>query len=409
MRRLSENPTTKPKFPEIPYSEYQARVDKAKELMEKREIDALIIFDIDNIRYYTGQIKASYGSTYGWRRGVVIPRERDLVFVAASEIYRNAQISTWVGDIRPWGGPEPELRGWPKEHERVFIDAINEANAKRVGVELSDYMKPEVTRVEFDRILKGLPNVEFVDASDLIMEQRMIKSKFEQDIVRELVDKVCRVVEKSIRAFKPGMTERDLHRMFWLGFVEEGIHEDPMAGRYMMSGPGRYDAFIMGPSNTPLNKGDTLFIDGGPRYKGYFCDIQRNICIGKPSEVIKKLHRISVDATEAALEVVKPGAKASDVYFAAKKALKKADSRYEMSFFAGHSIGFYTHELPYLDEKTDLELKPGMYLAVEVAAPDLDSPVPRCALMMPEDNLIVTEQGHDNLSKKLSKELWIID
>jgi Xaa-Pro aminopeptidase len=409
MKELSEQPTTHPTFAEITYPEYKARVDKAKALMERKEIDALLIFDIDNIRYYTGHIKASYGSTYGWRRGIVIPKDRDLVFVSASEIYRNVQISTWVSDIRPWGGPEPEVRGWPKEHERVFIEAIEEAKAKRVGVELADYMKPEITRGEFDNIRKGLAKVEFVDASELIMEQRMIKSQYEQGVIRELVTKVCKVVEKSIREFRPGMTERDLHRMFWLGFIEEGIHEDPMAGRYMMSGPGRYDAFIMGPTNTRLKKGDTLFIDGGPRYKGYFCDIQRNICMGKPSEVIKRLHKISVEATEAALDVVKPGAKASDVYFAAKKALKAYDKRYEMSFFAGHSIGFYTHELPYLDEKTDLELKPGMYLAVEVAAPDLDSRVPRCAIMMPEDNVIVTEKGHDNLSKKLSKELWIIE
>jgi len=80
-----------------------------------------------------------------------------------------------------------------------------------------------------------------------------------------------------------------------------------------------------------------------------------------------------------------------------------------MSFFAGHSIGLYTHELPYLDENTDLELKPGMYLAVEVAAPDLDSSVPRCAMMMPEDNILLTEDGYENLTEKLSKELWVIE
>jgi len=409
MKPLPDQPSTQPAFPEIPYSEYKARIDRAKQLMEGKNIDVLLIFDIDNIRYYTGQIKASYGFTYGWRRGVVIPREGDVIFVASSEIYRNAQISTWVKDIRPWGGPEPEKRGWPKEHENLFIDAIKETKPKIVGAEFADYMKPELSWGEFEKIRKGLTGVEFVDASDLIMEQRMIKSAFEQDIIRELTDKVCRVVERSFRTFKPGMTERDLHRMFWLGFIEEGIHEDPMAGRYMMSGPGRYDAFIMGPSHTPLNKGDTLFIDGGPRYKGYFCDIQRNLCVGKPSDLIKRLHRISVDATEAALEAVKPGGKASDAYFAAKKALKQADSRYEMSFFAGHSIGLYTHELPYLDENTDLELKPGMYLAVEVAAPDLDSSVPRCAMMMPEDNILLTEDGYENLTEKLSKELWVIE
>jgi Xaa-Pro aminopeptidase len=87
MKRLPENPTTNPTFPEIPYSEYKRRIEKAQELMEKRELDALLVFDIANIRYYTGHVKANYGSTYGWRRGLVIPRDGKVVFVAARVIY----------------------------------------------------------------------------------------------------------------------------------------------------------------------------------------------------------------------------------------------------------------------------------------------------------------------------------
>lgn len=409
MINLPEKPEKKPTFPGIPYTEYKQRIETARSLMERDDIDALLIFDIDNIRYYTGQVKSSYGFTYGWRRGVIIPKENDVVFVSSSEIYRNSQITTWITDIRPWGGPEPQKRGWHTEHEKLFIEVLKGLKAKKVGAELSDFLKPEISFTEFQKIKSGLPNTEIVDASDLIMEQRQIKSEYEQSIVRTLVEKVCRVIKKSFNEFKPGMTERELHKMFWLGFVEEGIHDDPMDGRYMFSGPGRYDAYIMGSYDTPLNKGDTLFIDGGPRYKGYFCDIQRNLCIGEPTEGIKRLHKISVDATEAALKSIKPGTMACDVYNAAKKELKKHDSRYEMSFFAGHSIGLYTHELPYLDEKTTQIIKPGMCLAVEVAAPDLDSHPPRCAIMMPEDNIIVTENGYENLSETLSKDLWIIE
>lgn len=409
IKSLNTKPTTKPTFPGIPYSEYKNRIESAKKLMEIKKIDALLVFDIDNIRYYTGHVKASYGFTYRWRRGIIISKDYGVVFIVPNLVYKNAQISTWVEDIRPWGGPEPEERMWLKEHEKHFIGVIKELKAKIVGVELANYMKPEISWVEFEKIKDGLPGVKFVDASDLIMAQRQIKSEYEQDIIKELVDKVCRVIKKSIKEFKSGMTERDLHRMFWLGFVNEGIHDDPMDGRYMFSGPGRYDAFIMGSYNTSLNKGDTLFIDGGPRYKGYFCDIQRNICIGEPSKAIKRLHKISVEATEAALKAVKPGVKASAVYYAAKKTLQEYDPRYRMTTFAGHGVGLYTHELPYLDENSDTIIKPGMYLAIEVAAPDLDSPIPCCALMMPEDNIIVTEDGYENLSGKLSKELWIVE
>ncbi len=409
MQKLAEKPTKQPTFPGIPYNEYKARIEKARELMDKKNIDALLVFDIDNIRYYTGHVKASYGFTYRWRRGVIIPKEKDVIFIVPYAIYKNAEISTWVKDIRVWGHQPDKNKEVPQEHERLFIESIKGLKSKIVGVELSDYIKPEITFGEFKKIENGLSNVTFVDASDLIMEQRQIKSNYEQNIIRELVDKVCKIVEKSFKEFRPGMTERDLHQMFWLGFVKEGIHDDPMDGRYMFSGPGRYDAFIMGSYDTPLNYGDTLFIDGGPRYKGYFCDIQRNLCIGEPSDTIKKLHKISLDGTNAAINALKPGVKVSDVYFAAENELKKHDPRYEMIIFAGHGVGLYTHELPYLDDKTDTILKPGMYIAIEVAAPYLDSTEQPCAIMMPEDNFIITEKGHDNLSAKLSKDLWIIE
>ncbi len=136
-------------FPGIPFSEYKLRIEKVQKLMAKNQLDALLVFDIDNIRYYSGHIKASYGFTYGWRRGLVIPRKGDVIFVASSNIYRNAQISTWIEDIRPWGGPQPERKGWHKEHEALFIDTIKEIKAKRVGVELSHYMKPEISWAEF--------------------------------------------------------------------------------------------------------------------------------------------------------------------------------------------------------------------------------------------------------------------
>ena len=44
-----------PKFQGIPYEEYTLRINKAKELMGKDDCDALLLFGIDNIRYYTAK------------------------------------------------------------------------------------------------------------------------------------------------------------------------------------------------------------------------------------------------------------------------------------------------------------------------------------------------------------------
>ena len=407
-----------PKFPAIPYEEYNLRINKAKELMGKYDFDALLVLGIDNIRYYTGHVKASYGFSRRWRRGAVIPRKGDPVFVSNNITANNAMMTIWIDDVRPWGG----LRqfGYEKDHETLFVHILKDLGAKRVGVELGDTMQGEISWGEFETIKKGLGKVELVDSSDMIWEQRMIKTAYEQDIIRELHEKFTRALLKAREQLKAGMTELDFHGLIFENSVHEGIHEDPMAGRMMMTGPGRYTTYIMGPTETVLKEGDNLWIDGGPRHKGYFMDIQRNMVFGKPTAKMKEHYDVSLIATLACASAVKPGALSSEVWDAGEKALKDIDPKYFLkvrSEVMGHGMGLYTHEPPFFMSKESLdrlgeedrELKPGMYVAVEVGIVDTEPPVAEIGTMWPEENLLITETGHEVLTRDVPNDLWVIE
>jgi len=406
-----------PKFPGIPYGEYKLRINRAQELMGKHGFDALLLFGIDNIRYYTGHIKASYGFSRRWRRGVVIPGKGAPVFVSNNITAKNAMMTTWIEDVRPWGGPKQF--GYEKDHETFFVQILKDIGAKRIGVELDDTIQNEISWGEFQRIKRGLRKVEWVDASDLLWDQRMIKTKYEQEIIRDLHKRFTKALLKARDQFKIGMTEMEFHRLIFENSVHEGIHEDPMAGRMMMTGPGRYTTYIMGPTDTVLKEGDTLWIDGGPRHKGYFMDIQRNACFGTPTEKMKQHYRVALEATLACASAVKPGAMSSDVWDAGENALKKIDPKYLLkrpSEVMGHGMGLYTHEPPFFMSKeslerlgeADRELKPGMYVAVEVGIVDTEPAEPEVVTMWPEENLLVTETGHEVLTKGVPNDLWII-
>lgn len=407
-----------PKFPSIPYEEYTLRTNKAQELMEKYDYDVLLLFGIDNIRYYTGHIKASYGFSRRWRRGVVIPRKGEPVFVSNNITAQNAKTTTWIEDVRPWGGLKQF--GYEKDHETYFIQILKDLGARRVGIELNDTMQNEISWGEFETIKKGLKTVEWVDASDMIWEQRMIKTAYEQDIIRDLHAKFTKALLRAIEQLKIGMTEFEFHGLIFENCVHEGIHEDPMAGRMMMTGPGRYTTYIMGPTDTVLKQGDTLFIDGGPRHKGYFLDIQRNFCFGKPTEKMKEHYRVALAATMACASAVKPGAMSSDIWNAGENAVKEIDPKYFLkvpSEVMGHGMGLYTHEPPFFMSKeslerlgeVDRELKPGMYVAVEVGIKDTEPAEPEIVIMWPEENLLVTETGSDILTKDVPNDLWVIE
>jgi Xaa-Pro aminopeptidase len=394
--------------PEFPYEEFELRINKARELMGKHGIEALLLFSPLHMRYYIGFRKASYGSSELWRRLLILPREKDPIFIPANIVHRLAMKITWVKDIRPWGGPD--YLGFSKDYRTILFDAIKELglDRKKIGVEVFDSNTAiDLSFPEWEKIKTGLPNVQFVDGSPVYWEQRQVKTQYEQKIIRELCAILVKGVNAGLNFLREGVSEIDVHQVMWKTFLEAGLHDCPMGGRIMQhGGKHRYDLMIVPPTNYVLQKGDQYFIDGGPRHKGYFCDIQRNLCIGPPPELEAKLYNAANEATEAAIQAVKPGAKASDIWKAAMKVLKdKYPSTEDPIKFVGHGMGLQTHEPPYLMEDNDTAINPGMFLAVEVWAADI--PEYRVIGGFPEDNLLVTEDGFENLTAGVSRELWI--
>jgi Xaa-Pro dipeptidase len=394
--------------PEVPYEEYELRINKARELMGKHKIDAMLLFSPLHMRYYLGFRKASYGSSEQWRRLAIIPRDKDSVFIPANIVHRLAMKTTWVKDIRAWGGPD-YLR-FPKHYRPLLFDAIKELGLdnKKIGVEIFDSHTPiDLSFPEWEKIKAGLPKVKFVDGSPVYWEQRQIKTPYEQKIIRKLCDILVKGVNAGFNFIRPGVSEIDVHQVMWKTFLEEGLHDCPMGGRLMQhGGRHRYDLMIVPPTDYVLQPGDQYFIDGGPMHKGYFCDIQRNLCLGPPPDLEVKLYDAANAATEAAIQALKPGVKASDVFKAGMKVLKEKFKMTENPIdFLGHGIGLQTHEPPYLMADNDTTIKPGMFLAVEVWAADI--PEYRVIGGFPEDNLLVTENGVENLTAGVSRELWV--
>ena len=87
---------------------------------------------------------------------------------------------------------------------------------------------------------------------------------------------------------------------------------------------------------------------------------------------------------------------------------KRASFNINRCVFVGHGQGLHTHEPPYLvptGKDADIVLEEGMYLAVEVSA--FDAPEFRVIGGFPEDDILVTKDGFENLTKDIPNHLWI--
>lgn len=110
----------------------------------------------------------------------------------------------------------------------------------------------------------------------------------------------------------------------------------------------------------------------GARLKGYHSDEARTFVFGEPTAEQRKYWNILMEIQDAALEAVKPGVCAAEVYEAAKKvALKNKCGDYFMGYglqgveYVGHGVGLEADEPPLISSKNRTFIEEGMTLALE--------------------------------------------
>lgn len=395
-------------LPEIPYEEYKLRIEKLKKLLKKHNLDGLCLFSPINLRYYFGYRKASYGSSEWWRRAAMIDADGNIILIVPQIHWILIQKTTWVEEIRPWGGPG--YFNFPKEFMKLFIDSMKDMNLENatIGFELDSHTQPDLSFREFDEIRRRLPKANIVDGSPVYWEQRQIKTDYEIQVIRRLCEITVKGIEEGFRYLRAGMTEKEVYSKIWEAWIKEGLHDCPMGGRLMMrSGIDRYNFLNAPPTDRKILYGDALYIDGGPCHLGYFSDVQRVIHIGEPNPRQKKLHSAANQALDAMIKIVRDGTNVCDLYKVGVETLKESvpETKHTISI-VGHGFGLQTHEPPYFTISNEEKLRDGMSITLEIYASDY--PDYREVGGFPEDNGIVTKDGFENLTKGLTHDLWVI-
>ena len=153
----------------------------------------------------------------------------------------------------------------------------------------------------------------------------------------------------------------------------------------------------------PLRAGAPVVVDVFPRLiaSGYWGDMTRTFCKGRPPARLAAMHRAVRRAQAAALAAVHPGATGEEVHAAAARVLEEAGFRTErrgrraVGFIhrTGHGVGLAIHESPRLAPGGE-ELVPGHVVTVE---PGLY--YPDAGGVRIEDLVVVEEDGARNLTR----------
>ena len=114
---------------------------------------------------------------------------------------------------------------------------------------------------------------------------------------------------------------------------------------------------------TPRNGFITL--DFGVILKGYCSDMTRTVSVGRLSREERSAYEAVLEAQQAGVAAVKPGATCGEVDEAARAVLRKAGLGKYFTHSTGHGVGLEIHEAPRLAAGQTMELKPGMVVTVE--------------------------------------------
>ena len=119
------------------------------------------------------------------------------------------------------------------------------------------------------------------------------------------------------------------------------------------------------PGSNKIEKDALLLFDLGCMVNGYASDMTRTVAVGKPDDFKKEIYHLTLEAQQAALDMIKPGVTASEVDAAARNVIEKAGYGEYFNHRLGHGIGMDVHEFPSIMEGNDMVIEEGMCFSVE--------------------------------------------
>ncbi len=221
-----------------------------------------------------------------------------------------------------------------------------------------------------------------------MLDQLMVrKSTAEADAVERAVKLADEGYEIFRAAAQVGRREYEL-----IADTEAWFRSQACPENFMIMGSGGPELRGMRPpTERRLTKGDLVTTELTPCLDGYYAQICRTLVMGPPSEAQLQAHAIYLEALEAGIDAVKPGATHGDIARAENDVFRRHGlAEYITSEYTrvrGHGVGLFV-DGPHVLEDVDLVLEPDMTLIVH---PNTYHPV--AGYIVLGDTVRVTQEG----------------
>jgi len=377
----------------LPFSdqEYEKRLDNLKNVMSKNNLDMVILTSMHNVAYYTGFIYCSFGRPYS-------------CVVTKNKI---TTISANIDASQPWRRSFCDniiYTDWKKDNYLKAIVSIvgKDKPPKNIGIE-----NDHVTLDSKEKLTSLFSSSKFIDVSKDLMKLRMIKSDEEIEIIRNGARIADIGAEEMVKSIKVGASELEI-AITGRDKMELEIAKTYPNAEYMDTWVWFQSGINTDGAHNPktfrkLVSGDILSLNAFPMISGYYTALERTLFLNEIDDASLKAWEANVKVHKRGLELIKPGAKCSDICNELNHLFAELGYLQYRTFGYGHSFGvlshFYGRESGLeLREDIDTILEPNMVISMEPM------------IMIPEgkagaggyrehDILIVGKKDSENITK----------
>ncbi|MGW9028938.1 M24 family metallopeptidase [Streptomyces sp. NPDC055722] len=381
------------------------RLSQARAALEASELGAVLLFDVNNIRYVTGTMIGEWSRDKMTRYALLTRDHEPMVWDFGSAARHHQLYAPWLqpencraGMLGLRGAVAPEvglMRRAVAELRGILADH-GVADAP-VGI---DIVEPPFL---FEMQRAGLT---VVDAQQVMLDARAVKNPDEIMLLSQAAAMVDGAYQQISEALKPGVRENDIVALANKYLYEQGSDDveaiNAVSGERCNPHPHNFTDRLIRP-------GDTCFFDIIQSYQGYRTCYYRTLNVGSSTPAQRDAYTRAREWIDAAIELVRPG-QTTDII--AKAWPKATDFGFatEMDCFGmqfGHGLGLGLHERPIISRLNSIEhpaeIEEGMVFALETYCPASDG----YSAARIEEEVVVTADGARVLTLFPAQELFV--
>ncbi|MFQ5606524.1 MAG: M24 family metallopeptidase [Candidatus Zixiibacteriota bacterium] len=345
------------------------RLAALRKTLRSENLDALIVSNLNHVRYLSGFTGSS---------GLLVVDRRRAYFFTDPRYDTQSR--------REVKGARVGIVGRPLSAGFARIPLLQKRYST-VGFE-----RDHITMLECEEFAQRLNGSLLAPTRGLVERHAMVKDGSELAQIERAVRVTDETFTHALQFVKPGVRESELAAEMEY-FMKLAGSSKPAFDTIVAS--GARSALPHGvASDKKLARGDLVTFDFGATVGGYVADMTRTVVVGKATARQKKIYDTVLRAQKAGIARVKSGRPAADVDRAARAVITRAGYGRRFGHGTGHGIGMYVHEGPRVADSSQDTLRRGMVVTVE---PGIY--LPGWGGVRIEDDVLVTSTGGRALNK----------